>query len=545
MIFTALSRGGLLALLALQLVACNRPATTHVTVVSPPPVAEVQPTLPPYEEINPLCLGQRVPVIMYHDIIAERGPGSQWFDCTAKEFEDQMQLLKDQGATPISLVDLYGHLTAGTTIPAKAVVLTFDDNYQGFYDNAYAILKKYNYPAVMFVHTGFVGNKTGLHPKMDWPTLQLLVKDPLITIGSHTVSHPDDITKLASDAQTKELTDSKSDLEKQLGVKIDFLAYPDGMNDEVTQLISKQVGYKMAFSIHNQLAEESPNILCVGRYVHTRLQKALDDRDEAIRGGAFGVYKGDLAASPVSFREDTFAGVRLSLVTGGTPTSVLSPTREGVLDFVKRTGGVAGINGGFFAMAAIASTDNRMVGPCKTAADTVVAVDTEKSRWEKLHNRPVVMWGPKSFAIVPYQPDVMVNPESFKQVIPDFTDLFLAGVWLVHEGIPRGKDDQNIFGSKDIQDPRRRAFLGLTVDGKFVAGASRGSCSSEALAQAASAAGVYEAVLLDSGFSTSLVFDGEVKVSGHSTDKIPSRPVPHAIVIMGEKDTTMAPTSAK
>ena len=50
-----------------------------------------------------------------------------------------MKWLADQGAVPISLDQLHRHLTRGEHVPAKAVVLTFDDNYQGFYDYAYPI----------------------------------------------------------------------------------------------------------------------------------------------------------------------------------------------------------------------------------------------------------------------------------------------------------------------------------------------------------------------------------------------------------------------
>jgi hypothetical protein len=53
------------------------------------------------------------------------------------------------------------------------------------------------------------------------------------------------------------------------------------------------------------------------------------------------------------------------------------------------------------------------------------------------------------------------------------------------------------------------------------------------LAKAASDAGVAEAVLLDSGFSTSVIYDNRIIVTGHTAPDIPSRPVPHAIVIRG------------
>jgi hypothetical protein len=44
---------------------------------------------------------------------------------------------------------------------------------------------------------------------------------------------------------------------------------------------------------------------------------------------------------------------------------------------------------------------------------------------------------------------------------------------------------------------------------------------------------VQEAVLLDSGFSTSLVYDKKIIVTGHTATNLPSRPVPHAIVVTG------------
>ena len=496
----------------------------------------------PYTDISLKSQGQRVPVIMYHDVIKERGSHSVWFDTTAAEFEEQMNSLAVKGVTAISLDQLYQHLTTGAPVPEKSIVLTFDDNYQGFYDVALPILERYQFPAAMFVHTKFVGDKKGYHPKMDWPTLKTLVKNKLITIGSHTVTHPDDITKLSQEDQVKELTESKATLEKELGIAIPYLAYPDGKNDKIVQANARAAGYTMAFTMVNTPAEESPNIMAVGRYIQTRFEKAWDDRDDAVRGGAIGVFKGPIKGAPVTFKEGEFAGTKLALVVGGIPETLMSPTREGVLDFIHRTpGAVAGINGGFFAMAAIQSSDNQMVGPCKVHDGASLVPDTSEERWQKLHNRPIIIWGPTTLGIVPFEPGTVNSDEAFKDFMPDYTDVFLAGVWLVHGGVPRSADDMNIFASKDIQDPRRRAFIGIDAEGHIVLGASTQSATSEKVAEAAAAAGIQEAVLLDSGFSTSLVYGEDVKASGHSTETIPSRPVPHAIVLIGTLDPTTAP----
>lgn len=516
---------------------------SHERAVSeaPPPNVQVTtqrvPDPPAFPDICIACQGERIPVIMYHDIIKERGPGSVYFDVTEQGFQDDMEWIKSHGAVPISLQDLYDHLTTGKQVPETAIVITFDDNYQGYYDYALPILRKFGYPSAMFVHTFYVGDKTHGRPKMTWDELKEISQDPLVTIGSHTVTHPSDITKLEPDQQQHELADSKAALEEHLGKPVPFLAYPDGNNNQQVQDLAKALGYKMAFSMHNQPAEESPNILCVGRYISTRLQKAWDDRTRSLEGGVLGVYRKKIVEAPVAFREGKFADTTLALVTGGAPVSLMSTTREGVLDFIRRTpDAVAGINGGFFAMAAINSTDNRMVGPCKTSDEPVVVVDNDSTRWEKLHNRPMVMWGPTEFAIAPYIPEQTLDPDNFLRFMPDLSDVFLTGVWLVHDGVARTEEQMGIFGSKDIEDPRRRAFIGQMPDGEIVIGASKDSSTSAQFAKAIAAAGVQEAVLLDSGFSTSLVYGDKIMASGHSTATEPSRPVPHAIVIKGVPD---------
>lgn len=482
---------------------------------------------------------QRVPVLMFHDLVAERTKESLWYDCTVEEFEAILKAIDLEGFKVISSQELYEHLTTGKEVPEKSIVLTFDDNYQSFYDYAWPLLQQYNYPSTMFVHTGFVGSQQG-RPKMTWDTLKELTKSELFTVGGHTINHFLDLKDRDISEQTTELEKSKKDLEDNLGVKIEFLAYPNGSNGEDTQLLSRQAGYKMAYTIINTPAEESPNIMAVGRYIHTRFQTALEDCDKANFGEPATIFRTAWnKTSKIKYVNEKFAGVPLRMVFGGLPSTHMSLSgREMVSAFVEREQAQAGINGGFFAMAAIQSTDNAMVGPLKTPDMAEVAPDQATERWEKINGRPLVLWSPEEFAILPYIPAQMGKEEQFQWFMKGYTDTFMSGVWLVHQGVPQPREFQDVVGAKDIQDLRRRAFIGVTKDGQFVAGAAVTSVSSEKLAEAIAEAGVEEAVLIDSGFSTSLVFDGKIKASGHSSTKDPSRPVPHAITIKGVVDET-------
>jgi hypothetical protein len=206
-----------------------------------------------------------------------------------------------------------------------------------------------------------------------------------------------------------------------------------------------------------------------------------------------------------------------------------------VEDFVKEAGATAGLNGTFFANASLRGTDNLLIGPSlcdNETAETMSPFDTKP----ELQGRPLVVVSPTCTCIIPYDIATMSEDGAIQNLLPDVTNAFLGGVWLVRNGKPSTLAQLNAFNVKDAEDPRRRAFFGLMPDGRPLIGATDGSTNSRTLAKALAAAGVQEAVLLDSGFSTSLVFQSTVLVSGHSMRGVPSRPVPQALVLYGAAD---------
>jgi peptidoglycan/xylan/chitin deacetylase (PgdA/CDA1 family) len=161
-------------------------------------------------------------------------------------------------------------------MPPKPVVITFADNYLGFYRYALPILRRRKIPAVMFVHTDFVGSSVG-RPKMTWDQLRELDKEGLVTIASQTRTHPADLRTLSDRALREELLGSKRILEASLGHLVRFLAYPNGKFDSRVARAAKDAGYEMAFTEEQMPAERSPSIFKVARYVHTKYRRAWAD----------------------------------------------------------------------------------------------------------------------------------------------------------------------------------------------------------------------------------------------------------------------------
>jgi Phosphodiester glycosidase len=222
---------------------------------------------------------------------------------------------------------------------------------------------------------------------------------------------------------------------------------------------------------------------------------------------------------------------QVALLKGGLPVSRHVLWRSSVGEFVRLAGAVAGVNGTFFKDAAIASNDSNMLGPMLTP-DGHFLSESDPTQLRKIGGRPLVAWSHTQFLVTAFDPGHMNHRAEVQALLPGVTDAFLAGAWLVHGGHALTLREMAVHAPKDAQEVRPRVFFGVTRDGLSIAGATVTPVSSERLAQIAEKAGAQEAVLMDSGYSTSLIYGSRVLAVGHRTRKVPSRPVPHAIVFM-------------
>lgn len=204
---------------------------------------------------------------------------------------------------------------------------------------------------------------------------------------------------------------------------------------------------------------------------------------------------------------------------------------------VQEAGAQAGLNGTFFVNASVQGTDNALIGPSLCGNETQ-AVFNPEDRTALLAGRPLVLLSKTQTRLVPYRPSLMGTQRDLESWLPGLTDAFLGGVWLVHNGVAADPARIDSYQVHDAEDPRRRAFFCLLPDGRPALGATTYVTPSANLAVALQSLGVHEAVLLDSGFSTSLVYGSKILVTGHTSPGIPSRPVPHALVLFGKPALT-------
>lgn len=75
---------------------------------------------------------------------------------TPELFASRLTMLSKSGCNVLPLDQALLRLKEGT-LPPQSVVLTFDDGFFNFYQHAYPILKRFNYPATVYQTTFYVG----------------------------------------------------------------------------------------------------------------------------------------------------------------------------------------------------------------------------------------------------------------------------------------------------------------------------------------------------------------------------------------------------
>lgn len=185
----------------------------------------------------------RLCILMYHSISdTPHDP----FSIHPQVFERQMAVLAASGKTVIGLDEALTCLYHQKSFQ-RTVVITFDDGYCDFLTTAVPVLKRFGFPATLFVPTGLVGGTARWHnydkskPLLNWDELEEAQRLGF-TIASHTVSHPR-LSQCSDTSLADELEMSLITLRQRLGNVLPILAYPFGDFGEREIKAARKAGY--------------------------------------------------------------------------------------------------------------------------------------------------------------------------------------------------------------------------------------------------------------------------------------------------------------
>lgn len=183
-------------------------------------------------------------ILMYHEVAEPAAIDAlarkiqRGYICTTEEFEQQIGLLRNEGYAFVSMGDMVEANRSGKALPPRAVMITFDDGYEGNFVHAKPILERHRAKATFFV----VSNKVGDPSMMSRQQLRALAEAGF-EVQSHTANHPL-LSTLDERATEAELADSKRDLESWSGQRCEFLSLPNGDTNPYLRAAAERLGYR-------------------------------------------------------------------------------------------------------------------------------------------------------------------------------------------------------------------------------------------------------------------------------------------------------------
>jgi peptidoglycan/xylan/chitin deacetylase (PgdA/CDA1 family) len=212
---------------------------------------------------------ESVPILMYHSVAQDAPAATRRLSVTPGPFEEQIAYLANNGYTGLTFSDLADAFRTGATLPQRPVVLTFDDGYADFASDAWPILRRYSFPATVFVTTGWIADAgadaagTPLDYMLSWAQVSELSAAG-IEMAAHSHSHPE-LDQLSDAALREELGRSQALLEDATGAPVRALAYPYGYSSTRVRLAARSVGYRFAASVRNLRATPSQDLFTLPR----------------------------------------------------------------------------------------------------------------------------------------------------------------------------------------------------------------------------------------------------------------------------------------
>ncbi|MBB3321634.1 MULTISPECIES: polysaccharide deacetylase family protein [Atlantibacter] len=199
-----------------------------------------------------------IPVLTWHHILRDEENTRFRHTSTTtsvRAFSNQMTWLRDMGYTTLSLYQLEGYVNNRINLPARAVVITFDDGLKSVSRYAWPVLKQYGFTATAFI----ISSRIKRHPqKWDPKSLQFMSVSELqsiqdvFDIQSHThflhridgLRHP----ILLSRSYHNILFDFERSRRAlaQFNPHVLYLSYPFGGYDEKAVKAAHDAGFHLA-----------------------------------------------------------------------------------------------------------------------------------------------------------------------------------------------------------------------------------------------------------------------------------------------------------
>ena len=177
---------------------------------------------------------------MYHRFNENKYPST---NIQMEIFKKQIEIIENNNLdyiTPSNFLDDFNQPKI-----KKKVLITIDDGFSSFYENAWPYLKSKKIPFILFVSTKPVGS----NGYMTWEQINEIEKEDFVFIGNHSHSH-EYLLNIEHEAFIKDINKSIEIFKKKLGYNPKYFSYPFGEYSLKQKLYIKE-NFEIAFGQHS------------------------------------------------------------------------------------------------------------------------------------------------------------------------------------------------------------------------------------------------------------------------------------------------------
>jgi peptidoglycan/xylan/chitin deacetylase (PgdA/CDA1 family) len=205
-----------------------------------------------------------VPILMYHEV-KRHNVGKDVI--TPYEIESDLKYLKENQYTTISIQDLIDFVNKKKELPAKPIILSFDDGYLNNYVYVYPLLKKYDKKIVLSIIGKNTDDFTRIpddsldYSHVTWDQINEMMKSGLVEIQNHTYNmhhitrrrygcrrNQGESLEHYNQALTEDITKLQQEIIQMTGYTPNTFTYPYGRVSEESCSIIKRLGFKASLT---------------------------------------------------------------------------------------------------------------------------------------------------------------------------------------------------------------------------------------------------------------------------------------------------------
>jgi peptidoglycan/xylan/chitin deacetylase (PgdA/CDA1 family) len=188
-----------------------------------------------------------VPILVYHDLgtppASEPYPG---LFVSYSDFRSEMAWLHQAGYEAVTLDEMMNAWYHGGRLPAKPIVITFDNGYIPQATFAPSVMSRYGWPGVLNeITAGHLNNARITHLlSLGWE------------VDSHSVTHPD-LTAISPTAVRYEVVASRRFLQRTFHIPVNSFCYPSNRYNAAVIAAVRAAGYTNATTENSGYATRS------------------------------------------------------------------------------------------------------------------------------------------------------------------------------------------------------------------------------------------------------------------------------------------------